>query len=105
MNDELKRARDDLDKAKKKRDKEAAEHKNEVDRLTNENLINVKSLESVIRALMDNLRDIYGRLRYYAKKRKGQELEDKHDLFDTSRTVNIDGLKISEAFERALAAV
>lgn len=54
---------------------------------------------------MDNLRDIYGRLRYFAKKRKGVELEDRHDLFDTSRTVNIDGLRISEAFEKALAAI
>jgi len=44
---------------------------------------------------MDNLRDIYGRLRYYVKKRKGVELNDHHGLFETSRTVNIDGLRIN----------
>ena len=54
---------------------------------------------------MDNLRDIYGRLRYYAKKKKGVELDDHHALFDTSRTVNIDGLKINEVFERALTII
>lgn len=65
----------------------------------------MKSLESIVRALLDNLRDIYGRLRYFAKKRRGADLDDHHALFDTARTVNIDGLKISEAFEKALAAV
>jgi hypothetical protein len=54
---------------------------------------------------MDNLRDIYGRLRYYAKKKRGVDLDDHHAIFDTSRTVNIDGLKINEVFERALAAI
>lgn len=51
---------------------------------------------------MDNLRDIYGRLRYFIKKRKNREIPDHHELFDTSRSVGIDGLKISEAFGVAL---
>ena len=51
---------------------------------------------------MDNLRDIFGRLRFFIKKRKGREIGDHNGLFDTSRTVNIDGLKINEAFSTAL---
>lgn len=51
---------------------------------------------------MDNLRDIYGRLRYFIKKRKSRELPDCHEFFDASRSVGIDGLKISEAFGTAL---
>lgn len=51
---------------------------------------------------MDNLRDIYGRLRYFIKKRKSKEIPDCHELFDASRSVGIDGLKISEAFGSAL---
>lgn len=58
----------------------------------------MKSLESIIRALMDNLRDIYGRLKFYIKKKKGKEIEDHQNMFDTSRSVDIDGLKINEIF-------
>lgn len=54
---------------------------------------------------MDNLRDIFGRLRFFIKKRKGREIGDHNSLFDTSRSVNIDGLKISEAFSTALEII
>ncbi len=54
---------------------------------------------------MDNLRDVFGRLRFYIKKRRGKEIGDHNGLFDTSRSVNIDGLKISEAFSTALEII
>ena len=47
---------------------------------------------------MDNLRDIYGRIKFYIKKKKGKDIEDHQNMFDTSRSVDIDGLKINEIF-------
>lgn len=60
-----------------------------------------KSLESIIRALMDTVRKIYGRVKR-ALKKKGKEIEDNQKIFESSLGVHINALKIDEAFEEAL---
>lgn len=48
--------------------------------MKNENLIMEKSLESIIRALMDTIRKIYSRLIRILKK-KGKGVEDRQKTF------------------------
>ena len=105
VSDELKKVKDELQKLRKKRDKEVSELKNEIDRLKNEKLITQKSLESIIRALIDTLRKVYGRVVRLVRKNKGKEFEDMHKLFESSEGVHINALKIDEAFEEALLAL
>jgi HSP90 family molecular chaperone len=89
---------------RRKKEKEAAELKNEIDRLKNEKLITEKSLESIVRGLMETVRKIYARLRRVLKK-KGKEVEDQHKLFESPQVVQVNALKIDEAFEEVLGAI
>ena len=72
--------------------------KNDIDKLKNEKLITEKSLESIIRALIDTLRKVYGRVTRLVKKKKGKEVGDMHKLFESAEGVHINALKIDEAF-------
>jgi len=44
-------------------------------------LITEKSMESIIRALMDTIKKVYSRIRRLIKKKKGKEVEDQQKLF------------------------
>lgn len=57
-------------------------------------MITEKSMESIIRALMDTIKKVYSRIRRLIKKKKGKEVEDQQKLFETSQGVHINALKI-----------
>lgn len=67
--EELRKVKDEFEKTRKKKEKEVSELKNQIDKLRNQNLITQKSLQSIIRALMDTIRKIYGRLKRVIKKK------------------------------------
>lgn len=77
--------------------------KNELDRLKNEKIIAQKSLESIIRALMDTIRKVYGRMRRLLKKRRGKDIEDNSEIFDGSQGMQVNAVKIDQIFERTVA--
>lgn len=57
-------------------------------------MITEKSMESIIRALMDTIKKVYSRIRRLIKKKKGKEVEDQQKFFETSQGVHINALKI-----------